>query len=128
MLGDSMNGPLALITGVGPGRRTAVARRFSAGGYNVAMLARNGERLAVLEQEIVNAKAYVCDVTDEAQLDAAISAVRAEFGAPSVPIHNAVSGAFGNFLKLDPQVLNGNFQVDAMALPHLGRRLAPAMV
>ena len=49
------------------------------------------------------------DVTDEAQLDVAISAVKAEFGAPSLPIHNAVGGVFGNFLKIDPQVLNGNF-------------------
>jgi NAD(P)-dependent dehydrogenase (short-subunit alcohol dehydrogenase family) len=128
MLGDSMNRPLALITGVGPGTGAAVASRFPAGGENVAMPARNGERLAALEQEIVNAKAYVCEVTDEAQLDAAISAVKAEFGAPSVLIHNAVGGAFGNFLKIDPQVLNGNFQVNAMALPNLARRLAPAMV
>jgi NAD(P)-dependent dehydrogenase (short-subunit alcohol dehydrogenase family) len=123
-----MNRPLALIAGIGPGIGAADARRFSAGRYNVAMLARNGERLAALEQEIVNAKAYVCDVTDEAQLDVAISAVKAEFGAPSLLIHYAVGGVFGNFLKIDPQVLNGNFQVNAMALPRLARRLAPAMV
>jgi hypothetical protein len=40
---------------------------------------------------------------------AAMSAVKTEFGAQSVLIHNAVGGAFGNFLKIDPQVLNGNF-------------------
>ncbi len=58
-----------LITGVGPGTGAAVARRFSAGGYDVAMLARNGERLATLERQIENAKGYVCDVTDTAHLD-----------------------------------------------------------
>ena len=43
-------------------------------------------------------------------------------------IHNAVGGAFGNFMQIDPEVLNRNFQVNTMALLHLARRLAPAMV
>jgi hypothetical protein len=30
--------------------------------------------------------------------------------------------------EIDPQVLNRNFQVNTMALLHLGRRLGPAMV
>src|SRR5882724_5766927 len=128
MPGSSTNRPLALITGVGPGTGAAVARRFSAGGYDVAMLARNGERLAALEPEIANAKGYACDVTNEAQLDAVIAEVKVEFGPPSVLIHNAVGGAFGNFLEIDPQVLNRNFQVNTMALLYLARRLAPAMI
>lgn len=128
MADDHAKRPLALVTGVGPGTGAAVARRFSAGGYSVAMLARSRERLAALEQEIVNAKGYVCDVTDEAQLDTTLAAVRAELGVPTVLIHNAVGGAFGNFLDIDPQVLNRNFQVNTMALLYLARRLAPAMV
>src|SRR5262245_51661968 len=123
-----MSGPLALVTGVGPGTGSAIARRLSAGGYSVAMLARNKERLATLEKEIANAKAYACDVTDEGQLDAALAAVRADLGEPSVLVHNAVGGAWGNFLEIDPKVLNSNFQVNTMALLHLARRLAPAMV
>jgi NAD(P)-dependent dehydrogenase (short-subunit alcohol dehydrogenase family) len=128
MPGNSTHRPVVLITGVGPGTGTAVARRFSAGSYSVAMLARNGERLAALESEIANSRAFTCDVTDEAQLDAAIAAVTVEFGAPSVLVHNAVGGAFGNFLEIDPQILNRNFQVNTMALLYLARRLAPAMI
>ena len=37
--------PLAIITGVGPGTGSAMARRFHDGGYQVAMIARNAERL-----------------------------------------------------------------------------------
>ena len=77
MSGNNTKRPLALITGVGPGTGAAIARRFSAGGYDVAMLARNVERLAALEREIANAKGYASDVTDEAQLDAVIAAVKA---------------------------------------------------
>jgi short-subunit dehydrogenase len=120
--------PVALVTGVGPGTGAAIARRFSRGGYSVAMLARNRERLNALEREIPNSHAYPCDVTNEEQLNTAIDAIRADLGAPKVLIHNAVGGAFGNFMEIDPKVLNQNFQVNTMALLYLARRLAPAMV
>jgi NAD(P)-dependent dehydrogenase (short-subunit alcohol dehydrogenase family) len=120
--------PVALVTGVGPGTGAAIARRFAHGGYAVAMLARNRERLGVLEREIANSHAYPCDVTDEAQLGSTIEAIRTGLGTPSVLIHNAVGGAFGNFMEIDPEVLNHNFQVNTMALLHLARRLAPAMI
>ena len=122
------NSPVAVVTGVGPGTGAAIVRRFAQGGYAVAMLARNRERLAQLESEVPDARAYPCDVTDEAQLDATIGAIRGAMGTPKVLIHNAVGGAFGNFLEIDPKVLNQNFQVNTMALLHLARRLAPAMI
>jgi len=120
--------PVALVTGVGPGTGAAIARRFAVSGYAVAMLARNRERLGVLQREIANSHAYQCDVTDEAQLDSTIKAIRADLGTPSVLIHNAVGGALGNFMEIDPAVLNRNFQVNTMALLHLARRVAPAMI
>ncbi|HTS76936.1 MAG TPA: SDR family NAD(P)-dependent oxidoreductase [Bryobacteraceae bacterium] len=120
--------PVAVVTGVGPGTGAAIARRFARGGYAVAMLARNRERLNALEREIAGARAYPCDVADETQLDAALDAVRAELGTPKVLIHNAVGGAFGNFMQIDPEVLNRNFRVNTMALLYLARRLAPAML
>ena len=123
-----MSRPLAIVTGVGPGTGSAIARRFAAGGYSVAMLARNAERLAALESQIANAKAYACDVTNELQLDATLAAINRELGHLSVLVHNAVGGAWGNFLEIEPEVLNRNFQVNTMALLHLARRLAPAMI
>ena len=120
--------PVAVVTGVGPGTGAAIARRFAVGGYDVAMLARDAGRLNALAAEIDRAKPYSCDVTDEAQLDATIAAIRADLGEPSVLIHNAVGGAFGSFMDIDPQVLNRNFQVNTMALLYLARRLAPAMI
>lgn len=120
--------PVALVTGVGPGTGASIARRFSQGGYSVALLARNRERLTALEREIENARAYQCDVTVEAQLDSALNAINRDLGAPRVLVHNAVGGAFGNFMQIDPQILRQNFEVNTMALLHLARRVAPAMV
>ena len=123
-----MANPVAVVTGVGPGTGAAIARRFSRGGYAVAMLARNRDRLTSLEREIERSRAYPCDVTDDAELERTLGAICADLGAPKVLVHNAVGGAFGNFLEIDPELLNRNFQVNTMALLHLARRLAPAMV
>lgn len=123
-----MNTKTALITGVGPGTGSALARRFAAGGYRVAMLARNGERLAALQAELPGSRSYACDVTDPGVLAATLDAVVADMGPPAVVVHNAVGGAFGNFLDIDPTVLERNFQVNVMALLHLARHLSPAMV
>lgn len=123
-----MSDPVCLITGFGPATGSALVRRFAGSGYRVAMLARNRERLAALEAELPGAKAYACDVTDPEQIESVCGAVERDLGAPAVLIHNAVGGAFGSFLEIDPKVLNRNFQINTMALLHLARRLAPAMV
>ncbi|HEX7929607.1 MAG TPA: SDR family NAD(P)-dependent oxidoreductase [Sphingomicrobium sp.] len=116
--------PLALITGVGPGTGSALVRRFAEGGYRVAMLARDRDRLAALESEIPDSLAVPCDVTDALALERVI----AEIGAPKVVVHNAVGGAFGSFRDIDPSVLQRNFEINTMALMHLARLTTPAMV
>ncbi len=120
--------PLAIITGVGPGTGSALVRRFHAGGYQVAMLARSAERLAELESELPDVFAAPCDVAEPAILHQALERVAQKAGGPpKVVIHNAVGGAFGNFLDIDPAVLERNFQVNVMALLHRGRWAAPRM-
>lgn len=116
--------PLALVTGVGPGTGSAVARRFADGGYRVAMLARDADRLAELEREIAGSIAVPCDVSDAEALERAI----AEVGAPKVVVHNAVGGAFGTYDKIEAETLERNFQINTMALFHLAKLTTPAMV
>jgi NAD(P)-dependent dehydrogenase (short-subunit alcohol dehydrogenase family) len=123
-----MSKPVCVVTGVGPGTGSALARRFAAGGYRVALLARNAERIGRLESELEGSKAYVCDVSDQASVDATITAIERDLGTPSVLVHNAVGGAFGTFQELEPSVLNRNFQVNVMGLLYLARRMTPAMI
>ena len=123
-----MTKPVCLITGVGDGTGAALARRFAKGGYQVAMLARNRDRLEWLEKDIADAKAYVCDMTDLEALLATVESVRAEMGVPSVLVHNAVSATFKTFLEADPEDLERNFRVNTTSLLYLARALAPDMV
>jgi len=116
--------PLALITGVGPGTGSSLARRFAAAGYRTALIARNTARLNALASELPDSVALPCDVTDPDALAAAVQAA----GHADVVVHNAVGGAWGSFSEIDPAVLQVNFQVNVMALLHLARLTTPSMV
>lgn len=117
-----------LITGVGPGTGSAIVRKFATNGYDVAMIARNEERLAQIEAEFPSATAYPVDVADAARFQATLEKITSGFGAPDVVIHNAVSGAFGSFMQIDPTAVELNFRTNVMALLQLARHVAPAMI
>ena len=119
---------LAIVTGVGPGTGSAIVREFLAQGYIVAMLARKAERLDRLAAEHTDAFAFPCDVTDTQSLLATLKAIMEQFATPDVVVHNAVGGAFGDFMEIEPEMLERNFQVNTMALLHLARAVAPAMI
>lgn len=120
--------PLAIVTGVGPGTGSALVRRLAAGGYRVAMLARDEARLDALAAEVQSALPMACDVTDSPALERALGEIDQRFGAPKIVVHNAVGGAFGNFQDVDPEVLRTNFETNVMALLHLARLVAPGMI
>ena len=120
--------PLAIVTGVGPGTGSSLVRRFVTGGYQVAMIARDVARLDVLAAELPDAFAVPCDVTDTAALHKALEAIKLRAGAPEVVVHNAVGGAFADFMEVAPETLQTNFDVNVMALFHLARWAAPLMI
>lgn len=120
--------PVFLVTGLGEGTGGAAARRFAAGGYQVAMLARSEDRLKRFEAELPGSKGYVCDVADLDRLVAVAKQVKEELGAPEVILHNAVGGGWVKFLEADPELLERNFRINTTALFYLCRELIPDMV
>ena len=123
-----MSDRVCVITGVGWGTGSAIVQKFAASGYKVAMLARREDRLAKLENDIKNANAYPCDVANTGALTETLEKITKDLGGPSVVIHNAVSGAWGNFMEIEPSDLEKNFQVNTMALLHLARLTLPKMI
>ena len=119
---------VCMVTGVGPGTGTALARRFAADGYRVALLARDRERLDKLAAELPGAAAFPVDVADLGALRATLARVSAQLGAPSVLLHNAVAGGFGSFESVTPEALEQRFRVNVTSLLVLAQELAPAMV
>jgi NAD(P)-dependent dehydrogenase (short-subunit alcohol dehydrogenase family) len=123
-----MDSRVCVVTGVGPGTGAALARRFAADGYRVAMLARDATRLDKLAAELDGSAAYPVDVADLDALRAVLARVRADLGAPSVLLHNAVAGGFGTFDTVKPEALEHRFRVNVTSLLVLAQELAPAMV
>tara|TARA_B100000575_G_C23115234_1_gene644613 strand:- start:1130 stop:1843 length:714 start_codon:yes stop_codon:yes gene_type:complete len=117
-----------VITGVGWGTGKAIACKFANSGYSVAMLARRSERLEQLENEIENAYAYPCDVADAEALEETLKKIAKDLGHPCTVVHNAVSGAWGTFMEIEPSDLEKTFQVNTMALLHLARFTLPKMM
>jgi NAD(P)-dependent dehydrogenase (short-subunit alcohol dehydrogenase family) len=125
-----MSKPVCLITGVGHEQGTGgqITKRFTEGGYQVAMLARNAENLDALAGQYEDANAYPCDVSNLDALVETVTRIKAEMGAPRVVVHNALRSTRGGILETDPDDLERNFRVNTTALLHLARETMPAMI
>src|SRR5947209_11775367 len=90
-----MSKPVCVVVGVGPGNGAALARCFHREGYAVAMLARSTELTAALARELDGARAYSCDVSDEADATRTFPAIAADMGPVEVLVYNAGAGVWG---------------------------------
>ncbi len=72
------------IVGAGPGLGLASARRFGREGFRVALIARTGEKLERLTDELkadgIDAQGYVGDILDRDSLTGALQAAADELG------------------------------------------------
>ena len=97
---------IVAITGAGAGVGRATARAFAAQGWDVALLARNADRLAVAAEEIrdhgVRALPIVCDVADFAAVDAAATEIERALGPIDVWVNNAMATVFAPVSEITP--------------------------
>jgi NAD(P)-dependent dehydrogenase (short-subunit alcohol dehydrogenase family) len=119
--------PVCAVVGVGPGNGEALARRFSADGYSVALLARRGELTSQLATELPRAKAYACDTADAGSVDVAFRRIRADLGDVDVLIFNAGSGVWGTIEEVSPEDFERAWRVNALGLFLTARQTIAAM-
>jgi NAD(P)-dependent dehydrogenase (short-subunit alcohol dehydrogenase family) len=79
---------VAIVVGAGPGLGAALCRRFVKAGMLVAAAARDKERVTAVGKE-GGARGYGCDAGDERSVLELFSAVKRDFGEPSVVVYNA---------------------------------------
>ena len=106
--------PVCVVVGVGPGNGAAFARRFHNEGYAVAMLARSTELIEALARELPGSRAYSCDVSDEASVERAFSAIAAEMGAAEVMMYNAGSGVWGTIEDVSARDFEQSWRVNTL--------------
>src|ERR1700736_5487457 len=98
---------IIVVVGFGPGNSTAVAEKFGAAGFTVAIVGRNAERLAAgvaaLKTGGVTAAAFTGNAADPDSMRAAIRRIHAELGPITVLQWNAFGGEnVGDLLATDP--------------------------
>ncbi|MET0740487.1 MAG: SDR family NAD(P)-dependent oxidoreductase [Candidatus Nanopelagicales bacterium] len=88
----------ALVTGASRGIGRAIALAYAAAGADVALLARDANRLAEVAAEVEgrgrNALVLTCDVTDDAALSTATDDAYEAFGRVDVLVNNAGGNNF----------------------------------
>jgi NAD(P)-dependent dehydrogenase (short-subunit alcohol dehydrogenase family) len=104
----------ALIVGAGRGLSASLARLFAREGMQVALAARDSEKLGPLCTE-TGSKAYACDAVDPAQVTRLFNAVEAASGIPDVVVYNASARARGPVAELVPAEVERAIMVSAYA-------------
>ncbi len=115
------------VVGVGPGNGAALARRFAAEGYALALMARGTELTSALAKELPGARAFACDVADAASVEKAFADVRTQLGEIDALIYNAGSGTWGTIEDATPADFESAWRVNALGAFLASKQVIPAM-
>src|SRR5581483_1777970 len=109
------------IVGFGPGTSTAVANKFGAEGFSVALIGQNEERLAAgvsaLKARGITAAAFLGNASEPTSIRSAIRNARSQLGPITVMQWSAYGGMdVGDLLSADSDALHGVFDVAVFGL------------
>ncbi|MGC8509795.1 MAG: SDR family oxidoreductase [Acidimicrobiales bacterium] len=116
-----------VVTGASSGIGEAAARLLTARGARVALLARRTERLTALATQLPGSVPLPTDVTDDAQLRAAVARAVDVFGRVDVLVNDAGQGLHVPLEQLDPGDLRAVFDLNVVAPLVAMRAVLPDM-
>ena len=131
MVNFSLEGKIALVTGASYGIGFALASAFAEAGAKVVFNDINQEfvdrGLAAYKEKGIDAHGYVCDVTNEEQVNAMVAQIEQEVGPINIlvnnagiikriPMHEMTAAEFRQVIDID---LNGPFIVSKAVLPSM---------
>jgi NADP-dependent 3-hydroxy acid dehydrogenase YdfG len=118
-----------LICGFGPGISTAVAEKFGAEGFAVALVARNKERLdagvKALQAKGVKAAAFPADLSDLKAIPALVEKAHSALGPIGAILWNAYTGGAGDLLTASAAELRAVVDVATVSLMETIRAALP---
>ena len=125
--------PTIAIIGAGPGLGAAVARRFGAEGFAIALISRDQAKLDVLAAQLRDAglvaRGYAADVREPATLEDALARAAAELGPVTALQYSPLPSR--DYLKpvldLTPDLALEALRFSALGLIHAARAVLPAM-
>jgi len=104
-----------MVCGYGPGISRAVAEKFGAEGFSVALVGRSADKLAAgveaLEAKGIKAAAVTANFGDPAGAREAVKQVRAALGPVTVLEWSAYDGGAGDLTTADAAAIRGSLDV-----------------
>lgn len=89
----SLEGKMALVTGAAYGIGFAIAEALADAGAKIAFNCRSrkhmDEALKAYSEKGIEARGYICDVTDETQVEKMVAEIEAELGVIDILVNNA---------------------------------------
>lgn len=96
-----MTDKVALVTGAARGIGLATTKLFIEQGWRVAMVDRDREALSAAAAGLNEASPFICDVSDERQVNNVTDAIRQSFGRIDALVNNAGVADFGPIEETD---------------------------
>ncbi len=126
------DGQVVVVTGGGGGIGGATCKRFAQEGAKVAVFDMNLAAAQKVADEINaaggTAAAFACNITDRAQVDAAVAATEAQLGPIAVLVNNAGWDIFKPFTKTVPAEWDQLIAINLTGALHMHHAVLPGMV
>lgn len=130
----SLNGKIALVTGASYGIGFAIASGLASAGAKIIFNDINQELvdkgMSAYKEAGIEAKGYICDVTNEEQVNALVAQIEKEVGVidilvnnagiiKRIPMHEMTAAEFRQVIDID---LNGPFIVSKAVIPSMMKK------
>jgi short-subunit dehydrogenase len=129
-----IDGAVILITGASAGIGTEFARQLAGRARTLILVARRGDRLRGLRDELLQkhpglaVATYECDLTQQGELESLVSRIETEIGDVDILINNAGMGDFALYEAAPWPKVEQMLRLNIMAPAYLTRRLLRGMV
>jgi NAD(P)-dependent dehydrogenase (short-subunit alcohol dehydrogenase family) len=127
----NMGASVAAVVGVGPGIGLAVARRFAMAGMDIALVARNSDRLDQFQESLAPygraVRSYACDVSEQYELVKVFQDLRESLGMPEVLVYNASVLKEAPPSRLSPEGFIREFRTNCMGALVCAEEVIPEM-
>ena len=131
--GEELKGQVAVVTGASRGIGKATALELARRGADVVLVARSGDALEAVADEIKalgnKALAVPADISDRSQVSAMAERVRENFGHVEILVNNAaILGPIEHVRRVDPSEWIRTIEIDLIGVFNVTQSVLPFMI